>query len=174
MCSNETRLMCISLSWVWGGGGKRHVGPPFWGFGRGHGRIGPPPPWIRQCCHPSYHVLYHCVGRLWCNSEEARTESFKSLRSHRVLCPQIRACLPTTWGASVGVSRHACVWAGHRDDSPTVKQPECTSVSAKPYKLPSWRVRPRYSGSCHWTAAAAACPHRIGQTFLCIQSSLAV
>ena len=58
---------------------------------------------------PSCHELYHCVGRLWYNSEEARTENFKSMRSCRVLCSQIRACLPTTWGAPVGVSRQACV-----------------------------------------------------------------
>ena len=36
------------------------------------------------------------------------------------------------------------------------------------YRVASWRVRQRYSGSCHWTAAAAACPHWTGQTLLCI------
>ena len=34
-------------NWTFWGGGKRHHGPTFLGFG-GHVRVVPPPPWIRQ------------------------------------------------------------------------------------------------------------------------------
>ena len=85
-------------------------------------------------------VLNHCARVVF------------SVRKFEHVCPLLEEL---QWAS---VDRRVC----ERDIAMvTVKQPVCTSVSAKLYKLPSWRVRQRYSGSCHWTAAAVACPHRI-------------